>query len=127
MYYSVHFSLLSFCGILLNFAPFIYLLSLNYLHHQVEGSASYLDENVENQKTVRVTSKFNTKTKSYTLHPNQAPNAVMCGKKEATQVVSEVTYGFNSYFIFEKTVSNKTDMKKVEGKKIVLLLGSLFS
>ena len=109
--------------ILLNFAPFIYLLSLNYLNHQVEGSASYLDENVENQKTVRVTSKFNTKTKSYTLHPNQAPNAVMCGKKEATQVVSEVTYGFNSYFIFEKTVSNKTDIKKAEGKNIVLLLG----
>ena len=78
---------------------------------------------MENQKTVRVTSKFNTKTKSYTLHPNQAPNAVMCGKKEATQVVSEVTYGFNSYFIFEKTVSNKTEMKKVEGKNIVQLLG----
>ena len=78
---------------------------------------------MENQKTVRVTSKFNTKTKSFTLHPNQAPNAVMCEKKEATQVVSEVTYGFNSYFIFEKTICNKTEMKKVEGENIVLLLG----
>ena len=47
----------------------------------------------------------------------------MCAKKEATQVVSEVSYGFNSYFIFEKSVTNITDKQEVEGKIIVLLLG----
>ena len=38
-----------------------------------------------------------------------------CAFSEATHVITEVSYGFNSYFVFEKSVLNLTSKREVEG------------
>ena len=48
-----------------------------------------------------------------------------CAFSEATHVITEVSYGFNSYFVFEKSVSNLTSKREVEGKTYILIYSIL--
>ena len=83
---------------------------------QVEGSAGYLEDDVMSDETVRVTSKYNRRSKSKTIAFNLDPDPMACAFSDATHVITEVTYGFNSYFVFEKSVSNMTSKREVEGR-----------
>ena len=50
-----------------------------------------------------------------TIGNNLDVYADSCNFEKATHVVTEVTYGFNSYFSFEKTVTNSSTKQEIEG------------
>lgn len=81
----------------------------------MEGSAGYLEDDVRSDETVRVTSKYNRRSRSKTIGFNLETDPMACVFSDATHVISEVTYGFNSYFVFEKSVSNLTSKRDIEG------------
>ena len=82
---------------------------------KVSGSANYLREDVTSQEVVRVTSSYNRRNRTMTIGNNLDVYADSCNFEKATHVVTEVTYGFNSYFSFEKTVTNSSTKQEIEG------------
>jgi hypothetical protein len=84
---------------------------------KVSGSAKYLHNAQLTDNYVRVTLDYKS-----TLFSELLPfevgkdNIHLCETKQATHVVTEITYGLNAYFLFEKSVYSKEEKKTVSGQ-----------
>jgi hypothetical protein len=82
----------------------------------VSGSAKYLHDEQLTDNKVRVTLDYKS-----TLYSELLPyevgkdNINLCEKKQATHVVSEITYGLNAHFLFESSVYSKEEKREVSG------------
>ena len=75
-------------------------------------------------RSVRDTMKYHTTSKQKQLIPNETTkNNWICAKKDldATHVISEVTYGFNAFLMFEKAYDKTEQAKEIGGSLHVLI------
>ena len=87
------------------------------------GSARYLSSRNSSAKSSSVTLKLTTTDRSERLNEDQlkltkteADNVnILLKKKEATHIISQVTYGNNAYFKFEKKIEEGQTKREVEG------------
>ena len=72
-------------------------------------------DEVKSSDDVRVTYQFKKQNTSISINPNLVVNPVMCNFEDATHVITEVTTGFNSYLVFEKSVKKHEKRSEVGG------------
>ena len=88
----------------------------------MEGSASYLNDEIETDEHVRMT--FSFKKKGRQVIANSAESTIdseMCKVAGATHVVTEVKYGFNAYLLFESKESEDLSKEEIAGSLRILI------
>ena len=94
---------------------------------QLSGSAKYLHDERKSQDTVRWACKYRVNKRSEQIDAdasNFAKNPKWCKDKDkigATHVVTEVTYGFRAYLIFETEITKTITAKEIEGSLEALI------
>ena len=79
-----------------------------------------MEDELTNEDDYRVTYKY--KKRNYTLFLSQATakdvNHGMCDIEDATHFITEITYGFDAYLVFEKTIRNHAKRQTIGGKTL---------
>ena len=81
----------------------------------VKGSAKYLKDSVESEDTLAYTLSGKYTTKSEILPTEvKLDNINVCKLKEATHVVTAITYGMDAFFAFKKTVKSDSSKERIQ-------------
>lgn len=84
------------------------------------GSCKYFTEEKRNEKSVKVTSIYNSKTKNLSINltdrqfKGMFSSEILENKESGTHVVVGIEWGANVFFTFEHKNTNNQDKKKIE-------------
>lgn len=110
-------------------SEYVTFLLKMYLIFKISGSAAYLHEEKRYSHSVRQIMKYHTTSRQKQLVADDATkdknmckhNAQKIKDLGATHVISEVTYGFNAYLMFEKEIEKHETKKQIEGSLEVVV------
>ena len=91
---------------------------------QLEGAAKYLNDKKTSQKQSRVTLQYTSTSHFEQLTMDQIGNVQypdVFEHKDATHVVTGITYGADAFFIFDRLVSDEETMTEVHGNMEVAM------
>lgn len=91
---------------------------------ELEGAATYLSDKKTSLKQSRITLQYSSTSYFETLTMDQIKNIQhpdVFENKDATHVVTEITYGADAYFIFDRLVSDDESMTEVSGNMEVVI------
>ena len=82
----------------------------------MEGSAAYLNDEVETDEHVRMTFSYKMKGRQVIAKSAESiQDSEMCTVVGATHVVTEVKYGFNAFLLFEKEATEDISKEEISG------------
>ena len=71
-----------------------------------------------NEEDYRVTYQYKKTNHTNFLHNHNEVNFDKCDFEGATHYIIEMTYGYDAYLVFEKTIANRTNRRVVGGESL---------